>query len=276
MSGETVVRPEARATGPLGWDSNRNAMKIACSSASFAREIAAGTMTQLEWLDVCANELEVDGVIFDAGQFPRADADYLAQLKKSAADLGLTVAGVAASDLFTASGAAHIERATALGAPLAIGPAPNANDDADAWGAFTTLATVRAREAKRANVTLAVRNAAGTVCTTSADLKRLAKDVDSSWLRFAGDDARLSNDDEVRALRPKTVIAWHAITNFETFALAADPEAKRLVDRLARFRGFVVLGGQATPANRGAYHAAIERFATFRARSLDPTVYQNL
>ncbi|MBD5634860.1 MAG: hypothetical protein IAI49_10310, partial [Candidatus Eremiobacteraeota bacterium] len=73
-------------------------MKIACSSASFAQEIRRGDLTQLDWLDLCANELELDGVVFDADHFPRTDADYLAQMKKAAADLGLTVAALAAGD----------------------------------------------------------------------------------------------------------------------------------------------------------------------------------
>jgi hypothetical protein len=40
-------------------------MKIACSSASFAHEIRRGELTLLEWLDIVANELELDGVVFD-------------------------------------------------------------------------------------------------------------------------------------------------------------------------------------------------------------------
>ncbi len=55
-------------------------MKIACSSGAFAGPLAAGSLSQLEWLDACANELEVDGVVFAADHFPRTDAEYLAQL----------------------------------------------------------------------------------------------------------------------------------------------------------------------------------------------------
>ena len=79
-------------------------MKIAVSSAAFAAAFTAGTTTQLEWLDACANELEVDGVVFALADFPRTDAEYLAQLKKSATDLGLTVAGRRALDVGASTG----------------------------------------------------------------------------------------------------------------------------------------------------------------------------
>jgi len=58
--------------------------------------LARGELTQLEWLDLCASELDLDGVLFDTRHFARTDADYLAQLKKTAVDLGLTVTGLVA------------------------------------------------------------------------------------------------------------------------------------------------------------------------------------
>ena len=57
-------------------------MKIAASSASFATDLAEGALTHLEWLDLCAAELELDGVLLDLAHFPRLDDDYLAQARK--------------------------------------------------------------------------------------------------------------------------------------------------------------------------------------------------
>ncbi len=245
-------------------------MKIACSSAGFADEFAAGTLTQLEWLDACANELEMDGVVCDLADFPRTDDQYLAQVKKTATDLGLTIAAIADRAFFASAVEAEpgaIDVATALGAPIAIASASARNDGADAWGDFTAVASARARAAKRANVTIAVRAARGTVCTTGADLKRLTKDVDSSWLRYvyAIDDVDLAASDSIRA---KSVIAWHDISSCATFATPADSEAPSLVAGLTRFRGFVVLAGAQPTANRTGYHDAIARFATLRTERL--------
>jgi sugar phosphate isomerase/epimerase len=244
-------------------------MKIACSSASFGRALSRGELTQLEWLDLCANELEVDGVVFDEAHFPRTDGEYLAQLKKLCADLGLTVAALAAHDLFGAQGGRSLEVAIALGAPLAIAAAPAASDDPGAWGAFAESVKLRARSAKQANVTIALRNLAQTLCASAADLQRLAKDVDSAWLRFALAPAGFSAADAGDALLSKAVIAIHPIADVEQFARTGDTSAAWLVQALARFRGFVVLERPEVDASeRDAYHGALERFAALRANAL--------
>jgi sugar phosphate isomerase/epimerase len=256
-------------------------MKIASSSASFAREIDRGDLTQLEWLDLCANELELDGIVFDIAQFPRLDAEYLAHAKKVTTDLGLSVAGLSIAGAFDvdaadAAGAASsateraLEVALALGAPLLIVGAPHAAEDANAWGAFTDAVKTLAGEAKRANVTLALRNAADTLCATTADLRRTAKDVDSAWLRFALDAGSLGTADDSDGVLPKTAIATFAVADPETFATAGDRDARDLIERLRRFRGFVSIDatGERTPT---AFHDALERFAVLRAAALFPS-----
>src|SRR5271165_4352553 len=89
-------------------------MKLAVSSASFAADLASGALTQLEWLDLCAAELEADGVLFDLRHFPRLDDQYVAQVKKTAVDLGLTVAGLAVAGVEESEGGLAL--ALALGA----------------------------------------------------------------------------------------------------------------------------------------------------------------
>jgi sugar phosphate isomerase/epimerase len=188
-------------------------MKLACSSADFARSLEAGKLTQLEWLDWCAAELAADGVVFDLRHFPRTDGEYLAQLKKLCADLGLTVAAVAADTLFGEDGpalAAALAIALALGAPLAIARAPLASEDAAGWSRFVAAAKAAASAAKRSNVTLALRNAPGTLCPSAADCKRLTKDVDSAWLRFAPDVAALDPAEPANGILRRAAIAVHA------------------------------------------------------------------
>ncbi len=242
-------------------------MKIACSSASFAQPLEAGELTQLEWLDACANELEVDGVVFEAAHFPREDGEYLAQLKKLATDLGLTVAALAAEAVLGADCERYLALAGALGAPLAIARTPRAVEDPSAWGNFVDGVKHATRAAKRTNVTLAVLSARGTLCADATDLGRLAKDVDSAWLRFGFDSSALGVTDDATPILEKAVIATHHIANLARFATAADSEAAHLNASLARFRGFIVLEGAADPGI-ATFHDAIERFAHYRARSL--------
>ncbi len=242
-------------------------MKIACTSTSFASAFARGELTQLEWLDACANELEVDGVVLGRADFPRSDDEYLAQIKKTAVDLGLTIAALDDDDVFATGGDA-IEIARALGAPLVVGRAPPRRDDPSAWNAFAATVGSAARAAKRANVTLALRNAAGTICENAADARRIAKDVDSSWLRHALDATSLDDADDAHALLAKSTIAFHAIDGLRTFANATDFGARRLVERVARFRGFVALEATDAGSDRRGYHDAVARFAALRASAL--------
>jgi hypothetical protein len=212
--------------------------------------------------------LEVDGVVFDLAQFPRTDADYVAQLKKLAVDLGLTVAALGASDAFASEGSRALELAVGLGAPIVTAPGPEATSDPAAWGAFADRARSLSSAAKAANVTLALRNAPGTLCESASDLRRLAKDVDSAWLRFAPEPATFGTPDEGDALLSKSVIAYHAIEQQATFATPADEAAPALIRALARFRGFVVLERDGNDASREGYHRALDRFAALRSNAL--------
>ena len=244
-------------------------MKIACSTASFERALGEGSLTQLEWLDLCANELEIDGVVFEARHFPRTDGEYLAQLKKLCADLGLTVAGLAADDVLAGRPGERIAQAEALGAPLIVARAEAASEDPAAWGCFVEGASAAASAGKRQNVTVAVRNAPGTLCAGAGDLKRLAKDVDSAWLRFAPDLIAFSALDATAAIAAKAVLAVHAIEGLEGFATENDPAAQALLRELRRFRGFVLIERGGEDAPRDAYHRALDRFRALRAVALD-------
>jgi sugar phosphate isomerase/epimerase len=239
-------------------------MKIAASSASFAADLAAGALTHLEWLDLCAAELELDGVLLDLAAFPRLDDEYVAQVKKLAVDLGLTVAGVELAP--GGDPAAGLDVAVRLGAPLLALAAPAASEDPDAWSTFSAALKVASGAAKKANVPLALRNAPGTLCASGADLQRVAKDVDSSWLRFALDAAELAALDRGDALLVKTVLGVCAVDDVETFAQPGDAAAALLVERLRGFRGFVSVDRRDPRGDRAAFHRALGRLRAAFAR----------
>jgi sugar phosphate isomerase/epimerase len=204
-------------------------VKLAYSSSAFHQEIERGDLTQLEFLDLAAREIGCDGVVFDDRHFPRADGDYLAQLKKMAADLGLTVAALA-SDTFFVSGEdamrAAIDRALALGAPLLAGRL--GAETALSWSEQLRALNSATSLAKAANVTLALRNAPGTYAANEHDCKRVTKEADSAWLRYGLEPAALDAASDVAVLRAKTVLLW---------ANAVDAPVLRGWEA---FRGFVV------------------------------------
>ena len=222
-------------------------MKLACSSTAFDELLRSGNLTQLEWIDLCAHELAADGIVADVRHFPRTDTDYLAQVKKMAADLGLTV-GALRHDGFFGSDEALMDRslemALAIGAPLLSAPLPPEtavgwNDVQASLGAATSLA-------KRRNITIALRNVPHTFAASVHDMKRVSKEADSAWLRYGPEPGRLEAGSDPAELLPKTVIVWNAIDRCSQDSVQTDARL------LERFRGFVSFDhseGAATPGS---------------------------
>ncbi len=188
-----VWRVEADSGEVLGTPvKNRPAhMKVAISSASFAELLAAGEMTQLEWLERCASSLGADGVVFVRRHFARTDGEYVAQLKKVAVDVGLVPLAIDAPQLFDpaldeAERLGAIELAAGVGALFILtrlpqpGPIPPAT-----FVATVGAAKAAVRAAKRVNITLLAAPAAGTLAGDVPALRHFLKDVDSAWLRYA-------------------------------------------------------------------------------------------
>ena len=205
-------------------------MKLAYASSAFARAIDRGDCTQIEFVELCAREFACDGVVLDAVQFPRTDDNYLAQLRKMAADLGLDIAAV--SDRVFCTGDEDAMRATldlanALGAPLIA--APLAAETALSWSDQRERLAAATSLAKRANVTLALRNATGTFAASAHDLKRATKEADSAWLRYGLEPAALDAAD-LAAVAGDTVLLWADVT--------ADPQS---FSSFGTFRGYLAL-----------------------------------
>ncbi len=205
-------------------------MKLAYASSAFARAIDRGDCTQIEFVELCARELACDGVVLDTLQFPRTDDDYLAQIRKMTTDLGLDVAALADRAFFTADDdamQAALRMADALGASLLA--APVAAETALSWSAQLDRLCAAASLAKRANVTLALRNAPSTFASSAYDLKRAVKETDSAWLRYGLEPAALDAADAA-ALAVNTVLLWAGSD--------APPEA---FAPFAAFRGYLTL-----------------------------------
>ena len=187
----------------------------------------------MDWIDLCAHELAADGVVFDVRHFPRFDTDYLAQVKKMAVDLGLSVAALRADAFFDAGGeqmAQLMDVALALGAPLLSAPLPA--ETAVSWSEVLQRLGSATSLAKERNVTLAVRNAPHTFAATTAGMKRVAKEADSAWLRFGPDFSAFDAASEPQTLLGKTVLVWQPL------GAADETNAAAL---LAGFNGFLAL-----------------------------------
>lgn len=223
-------------------------MKLACASHAFGTAIERGDLTQLEFVDLCARELACDGVVLDVRHFPRTDDDYLAQIKKMAADLGLDIAALQ-HDAFFSLGSdamqATLRMALALGAPLLT--ARLALETERSWSDQLDRLNDATGFAKAANVTLALRNAPGTFAGGVHECKRVSKEADSAWLRFGLEPSELDTTSDASALDEKLVLLW---------ATARD-DAQKLVARFPHFRGHVAIDAPSGDADAAHVKSAI-------------------
>ncbi|MBV8354100.1 MAG: hypothetical protein JO101_02175, partial [Candidatus Eremiobacteraeota bacterium] len=130
-------------------------MRLAASSTAFDRALGSGDLSQPELLDLCATELGLDGVVLDRAHFPRRDPDYLAQVKKFAADLGLSIVAVRDDDLAVDSDSDAPAVADSIGAPYVLTRLPAAGSDpTTAYNAALEVLARHLADAKRRNVTI--------------------------------------------------------------------------------------------------------------------------
>jgi hypothetical protein len=163
-------------------------VRIGVSSSSFRRPLAAGDLTQLEWVERAATGLGVDGILTDISDFPRLDREYVAQLRKIAVDLGIVPFGIDAPALL--DDGVQPDDMTTLSVAREFGalvvrmvlPAPGDVPPA-AFAAAVARTKAACRLAKTANVTLIVPAQEGTLGPDEAAVQHLLKDVDSAWIR---------------------------------------------------------------------------------------------
>ncbi|MGH8165326.1 MAG: hypothetical protein ACREP1_13425, partial [Rhodanobacteraceae bacterium] len=124
------------------------------------------------------------------------------------------------------------ELAVSIGAPLLCSQLEL--ETSSSWSAALQRIGAATALAKRRNVTLAVRNAPRTFAASVHDMKRLSKEADSAWLRFAPDLDAFDRSDEPESLLAKSVLLWQTSVSIPAAARA--------------FRGFVAVDDPAIAA----------------------------
>lgn len=231
-------------------------MKLAAASSAFDRAIAAGDLTQLEFLDLCANDAACDGAVLDVRHFPRTDGDYLAQIKKMATDRGLALAALSDAGLYALDDdamRARFEQALALGTPLLA--APLCAETAMSWLDQLTRLGVATALAKEFNITLALRNAPGTFAASDRDCKRVSKEADSAWLRYGPEPATFDGASDATRLRANVVLLWSSIAD------NAEESARRLLEGFDNFGGYVVVDDAKGTADAATLHATLRAWS---------------
>ena len=248
-------------------------MKLGCSSWSYHAAFRAGRIDQREWLRLCAEEMELDGVEFVDLHFPTTDPIYLRDVKKLCADLQLTIAGVAVSNDFgpDETRAVEVQKvrqwidvASYLGAPVVrvfagwLPPAP-ANPEPGRlvelyrkvfgqkqintrklWSDVTWALRQCADHAAERGIVLALQNnRTDGIVGTPMQLAQMVHDVGSPWLRVCLDPADFSDRAGMDATRVVQVHArLHDVREDGSDMALHWPEVLRAI-KLGRYRGFV-------------------------------------
>jgi len=131
-------------------------------------------------------------------------------------------------DDLTAGESSALVLASHLGAPYVLTRMPEkGNDPVMRWNEALGIIARAASEAKKLNVTLAVRNVPGSLAADNFEMGRVRKESDTAWLCFALDPLALGTAPDAKVR--KHVVLAYADSD-------ADPVA---LERLGSFGGFL-------------------------------------
>ncbi|MEX2160143.1 MAG: sugar phosphate isomerase/epimerase family protein [Dehalococcoidia bacterium] len=199
-------------------------MKLGCSSWSYHKAIAAERIDQREWLHICAEELDLDGVELLDIHFPALDKDYLREIKKTCTDAGLTISCVSVSNDFGLADADARDREVAkvkqwvnitsfFGAPVLRvfagwyhGVKKGDAAANDLWPDVIERLAISAEYAAEQGVVLGIENHnGGGIVATADEVERCLRDVKSPWLRLNLDTGDYGDTESVRRTLPHAV-----------------------------------------------------------------------
>lgn len=257
-------------------------MKLGCSSSSYNASFRENRIDLREWLRVCAEDLEVEGVELVDLHFATTDPVYLRDLKKLCVDLHLTISGLAVSNDFGPDDrrmrdAAKVREwcdiAAYIGAPIVrvfggwfplqrtdpepgwiVGtfrkvfgqPPPNTRR---IWSDVTWSLRQCADYAAERGVVLALQNSRPDgLAGTPAQLAQLVHDVGSPWLRVCLDPADLADRAGIEASLPQVVQSHARFRDVRDDGSDAGiywPELLQML-RLGSYRGFLHIDYEGT------------------------------
>ncbi len=252
-------------------------MKLGCSSRSYDAAFREDRIGLREWVRVCGEELELDGVELLDEHFPTTDPQYLRDLKRLCVEQHLTIAGIALSNDFgpddrRQSEVARVRHwcdvAQELGAPVvrifagwlpaqAAGPEPGRvvgflrrvfgqkpPNRRRLWSDVTWALRQCTEYAAERGIVLAIQNNRTDGIVGSAhELTQCVTDVGSPWLRVCLDPADLADRMGVEDALPRTVQVHARLSEIREDGSDAGihwPEIARTLKQ-GHYRGFLLL-----------------------------------
>jgi sugar phosphate isomerase/epimerase len=235
--------------------------KISLAAYSMRKylDLKKPTMTLEGFLDKC-KEWTCDGAELTEYYFPKpVTADYVAALKKKAADLGLAITGTPVGNTFTLppgeARTAAIEKMKAwidvsgdLGSPairIFAGGTPKGVEESTARGWARECIQACLPKAAERKVILALENHGGVVATADGMLA-IGKEIDSPWFGFNLDTGNFHTEDpyaELEKIAPRAVTCQVKVEMSAKGKKKEPADIPRLVAMFRKhgFKGFITL-----------------------------------
>jgi sugar phosphate isomerase/epimerase len=237
-------------------------MKLGCSSWSYQQAIVEKRLDQAQWLRLCADELDLDGVELLDIHFPTLERDYLGDVKKFCTDHGMTISCVSVSNDFGVPGEERqleqiakvkqwVNIAAYFGAPVLrvfagwISKERWKGDEAstklDCWPDAIAGLTECTEYAAERGIVLGIENHNGYgIVGTADEVERCLREVGSSWLRLNLDTGDYKDIESIRRTLPLAVHVHAKLYDLGANGLdAQDWPAIMSVLREGRYRGFL-------------------------------------
>ncbi|MBI2842427.1 MAG: sugar phosphate isomerase/epimerase [Armatimonadetes bacterium] len=171
-------------------------MRLACNSYSFHKMFYREDINHFEWLELCAKQLEVDGVELVFDLLPSTEKAFLDETAKAAKDLGLEICCVSPGSNFGYRSQYELEAdirsirrwidiACYLEAPMVriYAGAPYNGDKEGLWPQMIACLKEVTRHAGAQGRLLVLENSGKTTfAADSTDVKRIMRDVGSKAL----------------------------------------------------------------------------------------------
>lgn len=251
-------------------------MKLGCCSWSYHKTMEAGRMRFEEWLELCAGELDVEGVDVIAEQMPRRTKSCWIDTKKRCLDLQLTLVSLSPGNNFGRPTRAlrqkevdnvlrWIETASIMGAPcvriFAGWPPPESKEKL--WGPMVACVRRVVKAAGQAGITIVVEpHNDGGFLSNSTTTIRLIREVDSPWVAINLDTGNYHQPDLYAGIEESLPLARHVVAKIHR--LGPDGEEQefdydRIFDILHRhrYRGFVTVEYEGQQDERSGVAAAV-------------------
>lgn len=260
-------------------------MKIGLCSWSYNRSLASGKISFEQMLEICANELKIEGIDIIAELLPKSDKNYLIHIKKLCTDLQLAISSLSPGNDFGKTDKKDrdtevvkinnwLDCAYILGAPVLriFSGFPGKENIEKLWPEMVKCIRECEKKAKDLGITLVIEpHNDGGFLPTAVDTLRLINEINSPWVKINLDTGNYQDKDTYKGLEdsmpftPHMHAKIHKITK-EGKELEFDYDKIFQILKKANYRGFLAVEYEGKEDEMEYVPISIEMIKRFAAK----------